>query len=221
MSKKLIIISIVAVIIIIGTTVGVLYAIKPPTKTETDEQSSAPQGGPVYVVDTSKDYGACAQLEKQIVKDALGDVADNLQGPDNAGRAGRVQTIEGGPEGTVSMDSQTCVYGFVSGGTVQNGFNADNGFSVVASQLEAQKDHDQLLKNYQEDVFFESIDGIEDGAFYKAVTGKGYDISTFELVVIDGLKAYTYTINQPAKKTTFTIESAKTALQKIASSLDE
>jgi len=215
MQKKILLISIPSIIAVIAVTIGILYVLRPPADTTPEGQTDT-NTAPIYVVDTSKDYGACTYLDKSVIKEVLGEPASELQGPDNVGRAGRVQTIEGGPEPTVTMDSQTCVYGFISGGTIENGFNVNNGFSVIASQPAEQKDYDQLIANYNDDVMFEKIEGLGEAAFYRANIGEQYDLASFELVVLDSLMAHTYTINQPADAVSFTAESAKTALRTIA-----
>jgi hypothetical protein len=220
MQKKILLISIPSIIAVIAVTIGILYVLRPPADTASEGQTDT-NTAPIYVVDTSKDYGACTYLDKSVIKEVLGEAATELQGPDNVGRAGRVQTIEGGPEPTVTMDSQTCVYGFVSGGTIENGFNVNNGFSVIASQPAEQKDYDQLIANYNDDVMFEKVEGLGEAAFYRANIGEQYDLASFELVVLDSIMAHTYTINQPAESVSFTAESAKIALQTIATTKNE
>jgi len=201
----MIIISAAAVIVIAGLVVVGLLVFGKKSDTTTKDTK------PVLVADTSKDFGACTLLTKEKLKSALGSPASKLQGPDNMG-LGRVS---GNASSNVKGDqSQRCIYSFVSGGTIDNAFNADNGFAVevYVHKDQASVTAYQAIKN----PIAVEVTGIGDAAEYLSSNTADEKLIRSTLVVFVGLRHYSFTISQPADAATFTSETAKAALETIA-----
>ena len=205
MNKKVIIFSVIGIIVIALVVVGTLFIFKKPvakvatvTKTPTVVKTS---------VDTSKDYGACTLLVKSDIRAAIGSLAANLQGPDNLGRV----FIGNGDQ------SQICIYGFVTGGTLDNSFNIANGFSdeVYIHKDQASVDAAKQAK----------IDGIQpvvhigDSATYYTTTDTTFKKTSYVLTVYSKLKHYTYMISVPSTDKTLTSATAEASLKTIAASV--
>lgn len=199
MNKKVIIISIIAVILIAGGVVAFLFFTKQSSNFD-------PTGPPVAVVplaaDLSRDLKACTTVSKADVQSALGATAGSLQGPDNMGL---ISTKSG-------EQSQVCVFAFVTGGTINDSFNIGNAFSIEVFEHkdQASVDKDKTAKSVA------TVSGIGDAAYF-------FNTSTettvrHELKVYSGLKHYTFTLAQPADQSAFSDSTARAALEAIATS---
>jgi hypothetical protein len=205
MTKKMIFISLAIVILIAAAVVGALVVFKKPNAAP-DVASPAPS----LVADTSKDFGACTVLDKSIIKTALSTPADNLMGPDNMGRG----LIGNGDE------SQTCVYSFTDGGTIDNGFNINHSFNIEVYVFadEAAKTAAIALI----DPALPKIPDLGELAVYATYVDQSEqtDAKTqYVLSVYAGLKRYSFTINEPTLAALYSASTAQTALQSIASSV--
>jgi hypothetical protein len=118
-------------------------------------------------------------------------------------------------------ESQACVYSFVTGGTIENSFNANNGFSTEIHVFidQAALDERQAVKSEGQ----VTVAGIGDSAnFVRSVVSiaspdaEPTDQTNSVLTVYSGLKSYTYTISQPAVSSTFTEQTAQSALTTLA-----
>ena len=210
MSKKLIIISVVSILVISGGVVGALLLTKgqpKPSTTDTVAFDNQPKTKVETKADLSKDYGACELVKKDFIKSTLGKSADSLQGPDNVGRA----YVGNGDE------SQTCVYSFAAGGTIDNSFGADNGFSVTVYAFKDQTTLDTLQA--VENTHAVAVSNLGDSATFTTYADFNPGQTQYILTVYSGLKYYAYTLTQPTKSATFTQASAKTALLDIANSV--
>jgi hypothetical protein len=205
MSKKVIIISAISIIVIAGVAIAALLLLRPQTvvivKTNSDSMSP----------DLAVDYGACSLLEKDFIKLTLGSTADNLQGPDDMGRI----YLKNGDQ------SQPCIYSFIVGGTMENSFNASNGFSVEVYKFKDQASLDTRLavKNDSEIVVTgigESANFVNSASTVASPDAEPTDYTKNTLTVYAGLKSYTYSISEPTKSATFTTQTAQTALTTLA-----
>lgn len=210
---KKILISIGAVAIVAGAAFGALYFITQSQRTsdgDTNKESNT------IILDHSKDYGACDMLDSSSIKTALGDVAVNLQKPENMGIVGN-EAVGSGVEDLVS-DSQICVYPFEPGGTLENGFNSGNALIVEQIVFSNESGPKSLIKQIQSAGLATAVEGIGDAAFYSAndaSQGPGA-IYSFKLEVFIDKKSTGYTIYQPAESASLTAESAKVALESLA-----
>lgn len=197
--KKRIIISIVAIVLVAGIVVGLLFLFKKPT-TSTADETKITKLSP----DLSVDYGACKLLDKTTITPALGNIADNLQGPDNMGR---VHILNGD-------ESQICVYGFEKGGTIEDSFNIANSFNVEVythkNQASLSLAKESIVPGQQ------TVKDVGESAVFYSINSDLDNKVTYTLVVYIDLRHYSYTINVPKDSLAFTEESALTALQSIA-----
>jgi hypothetical protein len=204
MNKKVIIFSVIGIVIIALGVVGALYLFKQPAKTST--VASTPTVTKT-TVDTSKDYGACTLLTKSTIQSTIGAAAAHLQGPDNLGRV----FVNNGDE------SQICIYGFVTGGTLENSFNIANGFS---DEIYIHKDQASVDAAKQAAISgILPVSGLGDSATYYTHTDTTIKKITYVLMVYSKLKHYTYTISVPLADKTFTSASAEVALKTIAATV--
>ena len=207
MSKKAIIISIIAVLIVAGIVVGGLYLFKYKPGDAAYDPTGPAKPGTVLTADTSKDFNATTLLSKDTVKSALGTAAANLEGPNNLGF---VHAKDGG-------ESQTAVYPFVSGGTIDNSYNVTNAFSFEVYQHTDKASVDALIAVKPSTAV--DITSLGDKAWFIENKTAGAPTTSYSLLVVSGTKHYTFRISQPANAATFTLDSAKSALTTIASSL--
>jgi len=208
---KKVIISILIVIIVAGLVVGALYVIKQTQNNPTTDTSA------VTVLDFSKDYEACNLLDSASIKLALGDSAANLQNPENMGIVGN-KAIGNGVDDLVS-DSQICVYAFGTGGTLENGFNSGDAFSIERTVYI----NEAGTKTFVDQITSQSLavavdEPLGDFAFYGAnTTAIGPDATySYKLEVFTAKTSIRYMIHQPADSSSFTEETAKTALIQLA-----
>lgn len=201
MNKKVIIISIAGVIVVAGVAVAALSFFR-----QNANQATAPANTtPPLSVDTSKDFGACDLVQKDDISFAFGDVAANLQGPDNAGL---INALNG--------ETQLCVYSFVTGGNIENSFNASNGVSVEVLEFKDQalRDDDLSVLSDVEGVI--AVEGLGESAFHRTIDGEGQTRVRHTLSVYQDLKKYTFTVSEPVDAVTITAASARSALETIA-----
>lgn len=209
---KKILISLGAVVLVTVATVGILYAVQQNTAIEvepTDTQSNVS-------IDLSKDYQACTTISFDALQNALGATGDSLQEPQNAGITGEQRVGEGVDD--VVADSQTCVYAFTGGGTVENGFNAGNAFVIQKTLYTNATGTSAVIAQTAQDPTLEVINGIGDAAFYSSSDqAEGPDATyVFDLLLFREKERISLTIRQPADEATFTAESARSALLSIA-----
>jgi len=205
---KKILISLGIIVVATGLTVGILYIVK---QNNTEAPADEPTTDKV-VLDLSKDYGACSMLDETAIKNSLGDVAANLQGPQNMGIVGDVQRGEGTED--LKSDSQMCVFAFANGGTLENGYNSDNALLVQKTKYTNENGPASQIEQIKKDPTASAVEGLGDSAFYtpNSVAQGPNAVFSFELVVFTGNERTSYMIRQPADKATFTDETAKTAL---------
>jgi len=204
-----------AVIAVMGLTVGVLYFIQQGRSTS--ETSSEPTVT-VFIPDLSKDYKACSTLDRASIQSTLGVAASNLQTGENIGIVGEKQI--GDTAKDVVADSQTCIYAFVTGGTIENAYNSSNAFVIQKTLYTNQSGPVAVIQQIKADPSTEQIETASDQTFYTANTfSQGPNaINTFELRVFKANEQTSYSIRQPAETATFTAVSARTALLKLVES---
>jgi hypothetical protein len=203
--RSAIILSIVGVIVVAVIAVTTLLIIKSIVKKGPDVATIVNKNA-VLKPDVSQNFGACTLLSKTTIESALGSVASTLHGPDNEG----VGTIGSGDT------AQTCVYPFLSDGSfATNGFNLDNSFNVLVYEYK----NSSNKTSDRERIGSVSVSGLGDKAAYVTTMGDSNNPNSFSLTVYSGLKYFTYTINQPTASTTFSSDSAKSALVTIANSV--
>lgn len=161
----------------------------------------------------SKDYGACNMIDTATIKTTLGDVATNLQKPVNMGIVSNKAVGENVSD--LISDSQSCVYAFAPGGTIENGQNANNAFVIERIIYINTSGPKTLIAQIKSDSLAEPIDSLPDTAFYASNTasqGPGA-IHTFQIETFTAKTSVRYSIRQPvASDTLLTNEAAKTAL---------
>jgi hypothetical protein len=201
MSKKAIIISLIAMLVVAGGVVGALVLYKNPLASTFGTDPSVP-----LAADTSKDYGACTLLDNATILSALGVSSADLYGPNNMGRI----------YSHLGDESQTCVYSFVPGGTIDNGFHIENSLSVEVYVYKNQSTKDKVVidPNYTPAV----VTGVADSATFAGIKSDDPSASQYVLKAVSGLKTYTFTLTKPTDGNTFTDSSARTALETIAKS---
>lgn len=211
---KKILLSVGVTAVVAGITFGALYFIN--VNKTTSAPTTATTDSNKLVLDHSKDYGACTLLDISAIKTALGEAAANLQAPVNTGITG--DTYFGDDVKNIVSDSQTCVYAFASGGTTDKTVGAANGLSVKQTVYTNPDGPKALIEQTKQVPEAIPIASLGDAAFYIADTSAGGPDATasFTLIVFNSSKSTSYTIIQPAKSTTFTTESAKTALLLLA-----
>jgi hypothetical protein len=207
MTKKVIIISILAVVVVAAAVVGGLVLLK-SFKSSTDATVAVTP--PSLVADTSKDFGACSIVDKSSIKSVLSTPAADLQGPDNVGRG----LVGNGDE------SQTCVYAFIPGGTIDNGFTINNSFNIEVYVFGSDAIKQSALQLISDDLT--EVPSLGERATY-AVYIDAADVPDakiqYSLIVYSGLKRYTFTINEPRDAPLYSSETASAALKTIARSV--
>jgi hypothetical protein len=197
-------------IVAAGVTFGTLYFIESAKHTATTNNTSS--NSKKLVLDHSKDYGACTLLDTSSIKTALKDAAANLQAPLDAGITSDRYFGDGVKD--VTSDSQTCVYAFTPGGSTDEALSAANGLIIKQTVYTNKGGPSALITQTKQNPTATIIPALGDAAFYItniATTGPEAT-SSFTLLVFEGNKSTSYAIIQPAKSTTFTADSAKTAL---------
>jgi hypothetical protein len=207
MSKKAVLISIIVVLIIAGVVVGGLYLFMYKPGDAAYDPTGPAKPGTVLTVDTSKDFNATTLLSKDAVKSALGTAAVNLEGPNNLGL---VNAGNGG-------ESQTAVYSFIPGGTIDNSFNVTNAFTFEVFQHKDKASVDSILAAKADTSV--DVTGLGDSAWFIENNTVEAPTTSYNLIVVSGTKQYTFRISQPSDAVTFTSASAQTALTTIASQL--
>ncbi|MFZ3009486.1 MAG: hypothetical protein WA030_00495 [Candidatus Microsaccharimonas sp.] len=199
------------VIVAAGVVFGVMYLISRLQSNSTPEKTTTET-----VLDHSKDYEACNLLDVSTIKETLGDSAANLQNPEDMGIVSNKATGEGVED--IASDSQICVYAFSSGGTLANGYNSSNAFIIERTVYSNEAGPKTLIEQIKAHSIGTTVDTLGDFAFYGANnTGTGPDAAySFKLEVFIDKVSVKYMIRQPADSASFTDESAKTALVKLA-----
>lgn len=201
MNKKVIIISITAVVVVAGLAVAALSFFRQDTN-----KAAAPSGAAIpLTADTSKDFGACELVQKDDIAFAFGDVASSLQGPDNVGL---ISDNKG--------QAQMCVYSFIPGGNIETSFNANNGFSVEVYEFSDQAGLDDELDVISALPGVTAVENLGESALHRTIDGEGQLNTKHLLYVYKGLKKYTFAVSQPADAVTITPASARSALETIA-----
>jgi hypothetical protein len=208
---KKILISSGVMVVVAGLVFGALYFIKQAQVSPASEAVAA------TILDHSKDYGACGLVDSASLKKALGDSAADLQQAQDMGIVGN-KAIGEGVNDLVS-DSQICVYAFGPGGTLENGYNSGDAFIIERIIYSNESGPKTFIAQIQSQSTAAAVDGsLGDYAFYGAnttATGPGATV-TFKLEVFTDKTSVSYAISQPAESTSFTAETAKTALIQIA-----
>jgi len=204
-NKKFIIISSGAVIVVAGLVFAVLFFILTPPKKSVVAETNTSEVK--LSADGSRDYGACTILEKDFIQSTLGVPAADLQGPDTVGLA----TLANGDQ------VQVCSYAFIPGGTSANQFNNNNAFTVEVFLHKNKESKDAFIS--MQDPSAKSINGIGDSALFMTKKLTEGNVN-YVLTVFSELRHYTFSINQPSDSQKFTEDSARKALNTIASSLN-
>ncbi len=203
-----ILLSIGIVIVAAGAVVGLLYWLKPTTPPAGDSGNNDTSWRP----NTSQDYGACSLVSKPDIEAALEGAVDTVYGPDNLGyfeRKGYTAT------GAISFDSQSCIYPFAPGASVDNVFQQYNGLIVTVNRFKSQADASLAAGEETSDASLASLG--QHAAYTASQTGDG--AVSFKLSVLDGMTQYQYEIKQPADSITLADAAAKAALITIAQSV--
>lgn len=206
MNKKIVIISLVAVIVVAGGVVGGLYLVNNAGKSAYDPTGPA-QPGAVLTADLSKDLGATSLVSLDTIKSALGSTAANVTGPYDLGR---VNGRDGG-------ESQTAVYPFGAAGTIEDGYGIANALSIELYIYKDKAAVDTILAAIPQDST--PISGIGDRAWLIESRADGAEYVSYTLRVVSGLKQYSYKISQPTGSATYKLASASAALNTIAKSV--
>lgn len=212
--RKKILISLAALVVIATLVFGALVI----TQMIRSPNEEAAPANTVAGPDLSKDYNACDLFDKATIKAALGSAIDTIQDPQNNGIVDG-KKVGDGMENLV-FDSQICVYGFVPGGSFENGSNSTNGLTVMVTEYTNETGPATFITAIREEPLIEEITDLDGDAFYNAntvATGPGA-MYNFKLQVFKGKTLYEYTIRQPADTASFTAESAKIALVTLARS---
>lgn len=198
MSKKAIIISIIAVVVVAGVAVAALWWFNNQTKAPI--VSNDPNQTETIVPDLSKDYGACDLLTKDTIKSAIGGSADNLGDGFNSGRI----YAQNGAE------SQYCRYPF------DESNEANSNFTVEIYIFKDQADLDYILASYKDDKTVKPVTGLGENAVSHESDLTDLGRHQFSVVFYKGLNQYTLTITQPISSSNFTADTAIRSLTTLA-----
>lgn len=194
MSKKIIITSIIAVIVVAGGVVGGLWFLNKPVESPVGKNDPS-----VIVPDLSEDYGACKMLTNDQIKTALGTPADNLGDGVNSGRVfsqGNTKT-------------QNCLYSLATEASKNN-------FKSEVAIYTDQAFFDTTKKALAEDKTMTPASvGSHQGFFYSNIDTES-KIKQFTLMFLEGLNMYSLSITQPSDTTAFDDASAKSVLTILA-----
>jgi hypothetical protein len=201
MSKKAVIISIAAVLLIAGGVATGLWVFR-------DVINPPVQNNANFEPDRSVDYGACRILTKDTIKAELGDVAKDLKDGFDSGKVFYSDGIE----------SQYCSYDFASD-TAAGNFKVE----VIMKNTEAGiEEATQLLSD--DDAFTEVSVGGATG-FYRETTDQTLldspRVTHFTLTFFEGTTQYALSINLPEDSTTFDTESATQALTSLGAGIEQ
>jgi hypothetical protein len=211
---KIILVSVGSIIGIAALAFGALLLLNQQEAQQQQEPATPTASVEPGQVDTSKDYGACAVLEKSTIQAALGEPAASLQGPDDLGRVYIGSQFGDQIEGD---ESQTCVYAFIEGGTFENGFNGQHGISVEVYVHANQASLDAFAIEQEPGVVVGTQEG--DKTYFISADVVEPAGTSYSLTRISGLKHYTITLREPNDAATFTAESAKAVLESLSAQL--
>lgn len=206
-----------AILVVAGASAfGALYFVKQANHKTVAVKPSTSK--PKTVLDFSKDYGACTMVDVTAIKTALGSVASSIQAAQNEGIVKNIYI--GDSVKNITSDSQTCVFAFKSGGTINNGFNSVNALSITRTSYTNDGGPKTLIAQFKSDPANDEIDTIGDVSFYTSSTNAKGPGATyiFDLIVFKSNTSTDYTIRQPADTATFTADTAKTALLSLTKS---
>lgn len=183
MSKKTILISIGAILLISGLAVLALVLINgTPNTSEQPIQSTGPKPGDSVVVSNTPEYKACELFTTDAVKTVLGDKVTAIA---NGSRSGVIA-----PNYEVA---DSCDYTFTTNST------SDNKLSVQVYQYSASTDESKIE---QYDETWRNINVVADPdykkgfpAYYKSSDVNGNKI--FQMFVLSGAKNIRFAITQP------------------------
>ena len=194
MSKKIIILSIIAFIVVVGAVVGTLWFINNnPWATNTKVDPTA------VVPDLTEDYGACNMLTKDQIVSALGSSANNLGDAYNSGRI----FSQG------DTRSQFCRFSL--------GDNAEtSNFKSMVTIYSQQHFIDDAAKAFNDDTTVTKVAVNGNDGFFYIKKDELQKTERFELTFYKGMNQYTFTLTQPLDSTMFNESSAKTALTTLA-----
>lgn len=227
-------------IISAGVIVAIMLLVVKPSEPNKPADNNTNNDSTALVPDTSKDFGACNLVDKTLIQSSFGSTADNLQGPNNMGLV-YIGGSGGSGSNAVSDQTQKCVYSFTTGGTMDNSFNASNGFSVEVYHYGSQADAVTAKDFYGKNQTIESlnmatevVNGLGEAAFYEAKSNVSISTgpttsgaqsndttyNTYLLIVFQNQAHYAFTLSQPTADSTFDYETALSALKTIAGSVD-
>ena len=212
--RKLVIISIAAVIVVAAIVTTVLFltmhrAVAPSvtTASKSDPAKADPSKQEAQTTpDLSKDLGACTAVTKATVVTALGTKVKTVGDADNRGYAGSSAKGDAG--------SQTCVFALSSANTLNNRYSTTvTQFSTTDSQKVSEEAYVAMTK----------LDGIGTSAYFEAVDTTASAGTTalhaYNVYIFSGSKLYTLTLTQPTDLDAFTSTTAQAALTTIAKSI--
>lgn len=198
MSKKIIILSIIAFIVVVAGVVGALWLINNNTSDKPTEKVDPT----VVVPDLTEDFGACNLLTNEQVASTLDVPVADLGEAYNSGRI----FSQGGTK------SQFCRYSLGSDAETNN-FKSE--VTVYPDQDSAGSSADAMA----EDDTMSSVKlDTADGFFYK-MSDELSNVDKFNLTYFNDLNQYTLSITQPSDSTSFDSTSAKAALVSLANTV--
>jgi hypothetical protein len=201
------------IVLVSGLTVGILYVIKQNQPVAQTVVTTNQNG--TYIVDTSKDFGACRVFSIDQIKTALGEPAKSLAGPENLGYIR--DTNQGEHPLSSPLETQTCVYSFIAGGTKDNRFNSDNGLSVAITKVKTKADSDSLISALKSDKSWSPVVTLGDSVYFSAQINQPHVTTNhIQLKQFKDLTLYVYTLDQPVAETAYTSDSARVALSALA-----
>jgi hypothetical protein len=194
MSKKTIIISLIAIVAIAAIVMTVFLLLKPG--------ATKPATG-VTVPDLSQNYGACDLVSTATIKAALGSPASSLTAGFDTGKASA---------GNGDL-AQTCVYGLHKTVTaIDTTMLTDTFYTIVyiykneANKTSAAQINDGAV----------TVSGIGDKASFFTTANPTPNTTDYSLRVDVGLRSFSFAIRQTTSKAAFDATSAQTALTKLA-----
>lgn len=192
--KKFIILAI-AVVIVLGAGGALVFSLNKNTESS---KASASDDSSTTKSDSNtenEDQGACSMVDVATITSALGSAADTLGNAQDTG----VTSLGDGDMG------QTCIYPFVADATISNSFYID----IASYATQATFD----------DVAQYSSDGttvdVGDVAYFTVATPITSNSTEYTLTVHKDKKIIKFVISQPTSTTTFTNDTAQSALTTI------
>lgn len=206
MSKKTIIISVVAVVVVAGIATAVLLLVRGASNKgmDTDDDRYATTK---TIPDPTKNYGACDLLTTTSIKSALGASADKLAAGFNAGKG-----IVGDGD-----TAQNCVYGLSKQVTEISTTMLTDSFYTTVYVYKDQASKTADTAAYDNST---SVEGIGDKAGFFTSVDQALKTTDYSLRVDVGLRYYAFAIRQTTSTKTFDETSALAALTTLSKSID-